>query len=112
MREIVNITEDANQRHLIALEDGEIILVLRFYPTIQMWAFDVDFQGKETKGVKLSLGALHIINQNYPFDFVLTDLSGNGVDSFRIDDFSDGRCKLYILDPDDMEAIRGVPVAF
>lgn len=112
MREIVNITEDANQRHLIALDDGEIVFNLRFYPTVQMWTFDVDFQGKEIKGVKLSLGVLHIINQNYPFDFAVTDLSGNGVDPFRVDDFSGGRCKLFILDPIDMEAIRGVPVAF
>lgn len=112
MREITDITEDANQRHLISLDDGEIIFVLRFYPTIQMWSFDVDFQDKEVKGVKLSLGVLHIINENYPFDFVVTDLSGNGVDPFRVDDFSGGRCKLYILDPADMEQIRGVPVAF
>ena len=112
MREIVNITEDANQRHLIALDDGEIIFALRFYPTIGQWCFDVDFQGKSVKGVKISLGVLHILSQNYPFDFIVLDLSGDGVDPFKVDDFSGGRCKLYILDPDDMEEVRGVPVAF
>lgn len=110
MREIVNITEDANQRHLISLEDGEIILELRFYPTIQQWSFDIDFQDKIIKGVKVSLGVLHILNENYPFDFICLDLSGQGVDPFRVDDFSEGRCKLYILDPEDMEDVRGVPV--
>ena len=112
MRQIVNITQTANQQHTIALEDQEITLTLTFYPTIEQWNFDIEFSGKRILGVKLSLGTLHIISANLPFDFIVIDGSGEGIDPFKIDDFiTDGRCKLYILDPDDMELIRGVPVA-
>ena len=111
MRQIVNITQSADQQHTIALEDQEIILSLRFYPTIEQWNFDVEFKEKKVLGVKLSLGTLHTVSANLPFDFIVLDGSGEGVDPFKVDDFvTDGRCKLYILDPEDMEEIRGVPV--
>ena len=111
MRQIVNITQTANQQHTIALEDQEITLSLRFYPTIEQWNFDVEFKEKKVIGVRLSLGTLHIISANLPFDFIVIDGSGEGIDPFKVDDFVvDGRCKLYILDPAEMELIRGVPV--
>ena len=95
----------------VKIEDQEIILSLRFYPTIEQWNFDVEFKEKKVLGVKLSLGTLHIVSANLPFDFIVLDGSGEGVDPFKVDDFvTDGRCKLYILDPEDMEEIRGIPV--
>lgn len=110
MREIVNISEDAKQRHLISLEESEITLILKFFPTVQQWFFDVEYKLKWTYNVKLSLGVLHIQSRNYPFDFIVTDKSGSGIDPFRINDFNSGRCKFYILDPAEMEIIRGIAV--
>ena len=110
MREITNITSDPSQRHIIDLEGNEITLDLRFYPTIQQWSFDVLYKDQSVKGVKLSLGVLHINNTNFPFDFAILDASNTGLDPFKSDDFSILRCRLYILDSDDMETFRGVPV--
>ena len=110
MREITNITGDPSQRHIILLDGNEIIFDLRFYPTIQQWFFDVEFISESVKGVKLSVGVLHINNTNLPFDFVVFDLSASGIDPFKVDDFEAGRCKLYIIDPAEMETFRGVPV--
>jgi hypothetical protein len=110
MRQITNITGDPSQRHIIDLEGSEITFDLRFYPTVEQWCFDVTYKTKSVKGVKLSLGVLHINNTNLPFDFVVLDLSKTGLDPFKVDDFEILRCQLYILGPDDMETIRGVPV--
>jgi hypothetical protein len=110
MIEITNITDEPNQRHIIPLNDSEIIFDLRFYPPIQQWTFGLEWGDKTVKGVKLSTGVLHITNTNLPFDFIVTDSSNFGVDPFRIDDFQVGRCALYMLEPDEMEQFRGVPV--
>jgi hypothetical protein len=110
MREITNITSDADQRHIIDLEGNEIIFDLRFYPTIEQWCFNVEYQDRFVKGVKLSLSVVHMANFNFPFDFFVEDTSNTGIDPFKIDDFLTGRCRLYILDPADMESFRGVPV--
>ena len=110
MREITNITADPSQRHIIDLNGNEITLDLRFYPTVEQWCFDVTYKEDSVKGVKLSLSVLHINNVNLPFDFVVFDSSNAGLDPFKVDDFDVLRCRLYILDPEDMETFRGVPV--
>ena len=110
MREITNITDAPHQRHTIVLEEKEIVLTLRFYPTIEQWCFDVEYDGHIVNGVKLSLGVLHIRNSNFPFDFVVINGSRAGIDPFKLDDFVSERCRLYIVDPAEMEIIRGVPV--
>ena len=37
----------------------------------------------------------------------MNDESLNGIDSFKQDDFSEGRCILYLIDDDEMAQIRG-----
>lgn len=110
MKELVNITSDPFQRHIVLLDEEEITIDLRFYPTIQQWFFDISYKTKAVNGVKLSLGVLHINNTNMPFDFIVVDQSANGIDPFKVDDFMD-RCRLYMLDSSEMETFRGVPVA-
>ena len=107
---IQNIGSEANQKHTILFGESEIILNLRFYPRTTSWFMDVSYGLESIFGVKLSIGVLHLLSNNLPFDFVVRDLSGRGIDPFRRKDFSEGRCELYLLDSDDMEDIRGVPV--
>ena len=105
-----NITAEPHQRHVVLIDDAEVTVVLRFYPTVQIWCVDVESGGRTASGFKLSLGVLHMVSQNFPFDFVVEDTSGTGLDPFKLDDFSTGRCSLYMLDAADMEAIRDAPV--
>jgi len=107
MIQIQNITDEAHQRHIIIFQQSEIILTLRFYQTVSMWCFDVEYKGKIVNGVKLSAGVLHIRSSNLPFDFAVV---GDVIDPFRLDDFKTGRCKLYMLEPIDMDVIRAAPV--
>lgn len=109
-RIINNITDETVQRHTIQFEQDELVLTLRFLPFSEEWTFNVEFKGKTTNGVRLATGTLHIRSENYPFDFVVSDESGNGLDPFRNSDFAEGRCILYLLDAEDMEEIRGTTV--
>ncbi len=107
---IQNITAEPHQRHVLLFEESEIVLVLRYYPTIETWAYDVEYKGQVASGYKLSVGVLHMESRNFPFDFIVADVAAAGLDPFRIDDFSTDRCALYLLDAADMEVIRDGPV--
>jgi hypothetical protein len=110
MRSIDDITDETIQRHIIQFEQDEIVFVLRFHPFTEMWTFDLTYKDKSANGVKLAVGVLHIRSENFPFDFVVSDESGTGLDPFRSFDFSEGRNILYILDAADMAGIRGTTV--
>ena len=113
MKEIENIGAEAIQRHTIIFQEYEIKLTLRFFPKTQIWSFDAEFIDWQVYGLKLSVGVLHMVSQNKPFDFIVTDTSGNGIDPFQINDFSSGRCKLYMLNEQEMITIRnGAEVPF
>jgi hypothetical protein len=108
--EITNITDEIDQIHTILFYDSDIILTLRYHNVTEIWTFDISYAGKNVYGVKLSLGTLHLRSNNFPFDFVCLDTSDSGIDAFKRDDFTTGRIRLYILEPEDMEERRGYAV--
>lgn len=110
MIKIENISDETHQRHTMLFEESEIILTLRYHPTVEMWAFDIEYKDVVASGYKLSIGVLHMRSRNLPFDFVVTDQGGTDLDPIRRDDFSTGRCALYMLEASDMEAIRDATV--
>lgn len=109
-RLIGNIGDEANQRHTIIFQDSEIVLTLRYLAPVQQWFMDVEYDDFNLYGVKMTVGVPHMVSANQPFDFVVLDNSGEGIDPFRLVDFTDGRCSLYLLTPDEMFDIRGVEV--
>jgi hypothetical protein len=106
MRKLINLTDEPIQRHTILFEESEVIFTLRFYPKTEIWCFDAEYNGKSVFGLKLSVGVPHMVSQNQPFDFVVSDNSNNGLDPFKGDDCSSGRCDIYILDAADMIQVR------
>lgn len=109
---IQNITDEAHQRHIVLQNDQEVVVVLRYLSPAERWSIDVEYGDRAAYGYCLALNVLHMTSQNFPFDFIVEDTTGRGVDPFRLDDFSEGRCALYMLEAADMEEIRGqsVPV--
>jgi len=112
MKKLQNITDEPHQRHTIVFEESEIVLSLRYLPTVEMWIMDVGYGDVSTHGLKLSVGVLHMRSRNLPFDFIVTDNIETGLDPIRADDFSTGRCAMYLLEADDMQEIRGAAVPF
>lgn len=107
MIQVQGIGQEAHQRHTILFEESEVIIDIRFYATIQMWVADMFYKDFVVRGQKLSLGTTHILELNQPFDFAVTDESQEGIDPFRLNDFSDDRCRLYMLEADDVADLRG-----
>ena len=98
------------RRHKVLFQEQEVDVVLHFFPLVQSWNISVEYKGRKTSGVRLALGTYHMVSRNYPFGFLVQDTSGTGLDPFKGDDFAVGRCKLIMLLPEEMEAIRGAPV--
>ena len=107
---ITNITDAPHQNHTVLFEESEIVITLQFHPTIEMWVIDAVYKDEQALGYKLTVGVLHMQSRNLPFDFIVRDAQQSGLDPFLIDDFSNGRCELYMLNAEDMESIRGTPV--
>lgn len=106
-RIVQNITNQSIQRHVLIYNDIETILILRYSSQVGAWFIDVNTGDRFANGIKLAVGVQHIESRNMPCDFTVTDNSGNGLDPFRSDDFSEGRCSLILLDNEDMIGIRG-----
>ena len=110
MIEIENIGNETLQRHIILFEESEIELILRYLPITSIWVFNVTYKGKSSNGHKLSNKTPHMLSTNFPFDFIVLDNNGTGIDPVDRNDFVNGRCSLYMLEPDDIERLRGQPV--
>ena len=110
MIRVQNITDEAHQQHILLFEESEIVLTLRYHPTIETWTFDIEYKGIVASGYKLSVGVAHMQSRNLPFDFIVRDQAGLGLDPIYLNDFSTDRCALYMLEAADMEELRGQPV--
>ncbi len=110
MRLIENISDETSQRHSILFQETEIILTLKYSPTVEMWSADVSYKNFNIYGFALTCGVLHMESSNTPFGFAIQDTSGLGLDPFRRDDFLTGRTAMYLIEPDEMTDIRGIEV--
>jgi len=110
MIEIENISNEALQRHVILFEESEITLTLRYLSVVSIWVYNVEYKGKQSNGHKLACLTPHMYSTNFPFDFIVRDNNGTGLDPVDINDFFNERCTLFMLEPDDIEALRGQPV--
>lgn len=110
MIQVQNIGNEVLQRHVILFEESEIVLTLRFLPMVSIWVFNVEYKGKSSNGHKLACKTPHMLSTNFPFDFLVTDNNGTGLDPIDRNDFVNERCTLYMLEPLDIERMRGQPV--
>lgn len=110
MRKIDNIGDEVIQRHTILYLETELVITLKYHVVVELWTIDVSYKDRNIFGVGLAAGVLHIESRNMPFGFVVQDASGAGLDPFRRNDFSSGRCVLYLVEADEIEQIRGQAV--
>lgn len=111
MKSISNITDDASQIIRVPVEDFDIELRVFFVGILQEWFINVSYGGEsKVNGVRLVTGTLLLKNNNLPFDFVVVDDAGIGLDPYKLDSFLSGDYKLILFNSDEMEEIRGYPV--
>lgn len=103
--QITGITDEPRQRHILLVRDEEITLTLNFYAVSEFWSFDVSWRGETFHGFMMSLGVLHIRALNWPFDFFVAVNDSSGQAPFRQGDFAEGRCDLYFVTEEEMQAL-------
>ncbi len=108
--QIENITAEADQTHIIIADGIEVSLRLYFLSAVESWFMDCSYAGVSAAGIRLSAGAYHVLSYNLPFDFLVEITDRTGIDPFRADDFSSGRCLLWYVQRSEMLEIRGVEV--
>lgn len=108
--EIIGVTDEPQQRHILLVRDEEIIITLNFFQVSEFWTLDVSWRGKTYYGFMLSLGVLHIRALNWPFDFFVSTTDKSGMAPFRQGDFVEGRCELYFVPAGEMQELRGLEV--
>lgn len=108
--QIENITDQADQPHVILADGISVDIRLRFHPATECWTMDCSYAGVSAAGIRLSAGAYHVLSYNLPFDFLVEITDRTGIDPFRADDFSSSRCLLWYVQRSEMLEIRGVEV--
>lgn len=115
MKEITNLTADANQRHIITFEQNEIIIVLRYATSQNSWFMSITYQNSTFYNFRMSLGAIMFRNLGLPFAFTVVDNSNLGLDPSNLYDFAvktnrddttlPARCTLVLLETQDIQGI-------
>ena len=107
MLKITNFTKQPFQTCKLPLETRESVdFKLYFSPTQLSWYFDFSYQDVTCNGNKLVLGVniLRAFKNIIPFGLAVE--ADQGIEPFKLDDFSTGRVSVYLLNQEDVELIE------
>lgn len=103
----IPLSDVRNQKFAIDLNGNKLDLNIVFN-NLGSWFLNLEFNQKKVNGVKLTIGVFHLESNNFPFDFIVRD-EGGGLDPYKVDDFLQ-RCKLYLIEKSEVEAIKGTEI--
>ena len=107
MNQIDTISNEANQLIRFILDDGStVVMNLVYRPASQRWTMDVGHDTFQANGINLGVHPNFMRPWRNVIPFGIACLATDGVDPIYIDDFSNGRCSLFILDASDVAAIE------
>lgn len=108
MNALTNVTNDPNQVLTVILDDGTGVQInLVYRPAIQRWTMDLNHNDTFlVDGINISVfpNLLQPWKEFAGFGIGCTTL--DGADPIYLDDFSNGRATLYVLNEADVEAIN------
>lgn len=109
MNQIDTISDDANQLLQVVLDDGTSVqLTLQYLAAIERWSISVEVDSLTftVDGIVLCTfpNILRMWRDILPFGLACTSI--DGIDPIFIDDFSTGRCSLFVLDVADVAAVE------
>lgn len=108
--QLENISNDVEQEHILLLKEGELKIYLRYLTLCQNWICNIEFKNKKINGIFLKLGVNHFLGSNLPCDIVIDCKEGVTLDPHYLDCFADDTYRLYILQNEDIEVLRGVKI--
>lgn len=108
MYQVQNVTDDARQKHNLALPDGNVIQLQFHYAPMQFgWFIDSIIYGGGAftlNGLRIcnSPNLLHQFRNQIPFGLGVTTIGGR--EPTQQQDFSSQAARLFILTPEEVEA--------
>lgn len=107
MKLIDRITDDAIQTMILTGNSGQRInLSMRYMPSQQSWFMDVYYGSFAVFGVRVVASVNMLRNYKDIIPFGLACTTEQGVDPYRISDFSNQFAKMYLLNSDDVETFE------
>lgn len=104
---INEFTDNPIQSCSFPLETRESVDFRMYYlATQQGWYFDIKYQNFECNGNRLVLGAniLRCFKNRIPFGLMV--MADRGIEPYKLDDFTTGRVKVYVLSADEVKQIE------
>lgn len=111
MRIINAISNSPNQQIVLVLDDGtKLSMTLNYLANQQGWFYSLNYNNSQwvvnNRRIVTSPNMLRAFRNIIPFGLAITCSDGN--EPVFIDDFSDGRVKLYLLDASDVLTVEGL----
>lgn len=107
MQQITSITSEPKQRMTLVLENNETVDFLLYYlPRQQSWFYDFTYNTLTCKGSKVNLTPNSLRQFKRVIPFGIAFMSNDSVEPFDIDDFSNGRVIMYVLNVDEVKQIE------
>jgi hypothetical protein len=107
MKQIIEITNEAHQKHTLLLEDKtRVEMTLDFLPTQRQWFMSVSYGDFELKNKAVVNGPNILRRFKNIIPFGIAILSDAPIAPSFIDSFSDGTSRLYLLEKADVEYIE------
>lgn len=107
MRYLNKITDEAFQRFAMTGNPGQrVIVTMRFLASQELWMMDVEYNDFILRGIVMTQSPNMLRAYKNIIPFGLTVQSIDGIDPHFITDFSDQRCRLYLLTPEEVNEIE------
>ncbi len=107
MNLIDTLSDDGTQLVRVLLDDGSTVqLTLVYRAATQRWSVDVLWGSFAANGLGVEVSPNFMRQWRDLVPFGLACLSTDGGDPVYVDDFTTGRCQLYVLDSDDVAAVE------
>jgi hypothetical protein len=111
MQFLNQITDDPNQSYTLTTDDSKIVLLdLIYLPTQKFWIANITYEliNFQLNGFKI-VNNLNLLKQFINIlPFGLTCYSDDFVDPFLLDDFSNQRSRLYLLNATEIQNIQTI----
>lgn len=99
MNQIDNLSNEASQETRVTLDDGTVVdILLTYRPAIQRWSLNVTRGTFVVDGINLCVFPNIVREWRHIIPFGIACLTTDGADPVSLDDFSNGRATLFVLD--------------
>lgn len=107
MKQITTLTNEPKQRHQLVLDNNETVDFRLYYSARQQaWYYNFTYKDLTVNCTKVVLSPNGLRNFRKIIPFGLAFTANGYVEPFRLDDFSSGTVKMYVLNTEDIDTIE------